>query len=95
MASGRPGIVQVRIANPGGNRDAEPGRQDRLRVRRRRWWPIARQIEAGLDPDAVAARVLAAIRNDELYIFTHPGMRTEVEGRFASILAAMDAVSPP
>lgn len=53
---------------------------------------IARQIEAGLDADAVAARVLAAIRNDELYIFTHPGMRAEVEGRFAAILAAMDRV---
>ena len=56
---------------------------------------IARQIDAGLDPNAVAARVLAAIRNDELYIFTHPGMRAEVEGRFAAILAAMDRVSPP
>ena len=56
---------------------------------------IARQIEAGLDPDAVAARVLAAIREDELYIFTHPGMRAEVEARFAAILAAMDKVSAP
>jgi hypothetical protein len=56
---------------------------------------IARQIGAGLDPDAVAARVLAAIRDDELYIFTHPGMRAEVEARFAAILAAMDGVSPP
>ena len=56
---------------------------------------IARQIDAGLDPDAVAARVLAAIRDDELYIFTHPGMRAEVEARFDAILAAMDGVSPP
>jgi hypothetical protein len=39
--------------------------------------------------------VLAAIRDDELYIFTHPGMRAEVEGRFGAILAAMDRVSPP
>lgn len=56
---------------------------------------VARNIDAGLAPDAVAARVLAAIRDDELYIFTHPGMRAEAEGRFAAILAAMDAVSPP
>ena len=56
---------------------------------------IARNIDAGLDPEAVAARVLAAIRDDELYIFTHPGMRAEVEPRFAAILAAMDRVSPP
>jgi hypothetical protein len=56
---------------------------------------IARNIDAGLEPDAVAARMLAVIRDDELYIFTHPGMRAEVEGRFDAILAAMDAVSPP
>ena len=56
---------------------------------------IARNIDAGLAPDTVAARVLTAIRDDELYIFTHPGMRAEVEQRFAAILAAMDGVSPP
>jgi len=39
--------------------------------------------------------VLTAIRDDELYIFTHPGMRAEVEERFGAILAAMDGVSPP
>ena len=53
---------------------------------------IAENIEAGLEPAAVAARVLSAIREDELYVFTHPGMRAEVEGRFAAILAAMDQV---
>ena len=56
---------------------------------------IARNIDAGLEPDTVAARVLTAIRGDKLYIFTHPGMRDEVEARFAAILAAMDGVSPP
>jgi NAD(P)-dependent dehydrogenase (short-subunit alcohol dehydrogenase family) len=54
---------------------------------------IARRIEAGLDPAAVAARVLAAIRNDELYIFTHPNMRAAVDERFAAIQAAMDRVT--
>ena len=55
---------------------------------------LARRIEAGLDPAEVAARVLAAIRNDELYIFTHPKMREMVENRFAAIQAAMDKVAP-
>ena len=54
---------------------------------------IAKNLQAGLDPADVAARVLAAIRDDQLYVFTHPGMRAEVEDRFAAILAAMDAVS--
>jgi hypothetical protein len=38
----------------------------------------------------VAARVLSAIRTDELYVFTHPEMRVAAEERFAAILAAMD-----
>jgi NAD(P)-dependent dehydrogenase (short-subunit alcohol dehydrogenase family) len=54
---------------------------------------IGRRLQAGLDPADVAARVLAAIRDDELYVFTHPGMRSEVEARFAAILAAMDKVT--
>jgi NAD(P)-dependent dehydrogenase (short-subunit alcohol dehydrogenase family) len=54
---------------------------------------ISRQLAAGLDPAAVAARVLAAIGEDELYVFTHPNMREEVEPRFAAILAAMDKVT--
>jgi hypothetical protein len=55
---------------------------------------IRKQIAAGLDPADVAARVLAAIRNEELYIFTHPNMRELVEARFAAIEAAMDQVRP-
>ena len=50
---------------------------------------IARQIDAGRDPAEVAARVLHAIRNGELYIFTHPNMRELVDPRFAAIQAAM------
>ena len=51
---------------------------------------IAGRIAAGLDPAAVAARVLKAIAEDELYVFTHPEMRDGVEQRFAAILAALD-----
>ena len=47
-------------------------------------------VQSGLDPSLVAARVLTAIREDELYAFTHPQMRGDVEARFATILAAMD-----
>jgi NAD(P)-dependent dehydrogenase (short-subunit alcohol dehydrogenase family) len=48
--------------------------------------------EAGLDPADVAAQTLAAIREGELYVFTHPGpsWRAELEERFGSIMAAMD-----
>jgi hypothetical protein len=47
---------------------------------------------AGLDPSDVAAQVLTAIRENELYVFTHAGAdwRGELVERFAAILAAMD-----
>jgi NAD(P)-dependent dehydrogenase (short-subunit alcohol dehydrogenase family) len=51
---------------------------------------LARRIEAGLEPAEVAARVLSAVRNNELYVFTHANMREQVEDRFAAILQAMD-----
>jgi hypothetical protein len=53
---------------------------------------LAELAKSGLDPAEVAAHVLTAIRNDELYAFTHPGAswRAELETRFAAILAAMD-----
>jgi NAD(P)-dependent dehydrogenase (short-subunit alcohol dehydrogenase family) len=54
---------------------------------------ITQNIEAGLNPSDVAARVLAAIAADEFYVFTHPGMREGVDPRFAAILAAMDKVT--
>jgi hypothetical protein len=53
---------------------------------------ISASIAAGLDPADVAARVLAAIREDQLYVFTHPDMRGAVDARFAAIQAAMDEV---
>jgi NAD(P)-dependent dehydrogenase (short-subunit alcohol dehydrogenase family) len=54
---------------------------------------LARLIEAGIEPQDVAARVLAAIRDDEFYVFTHPNMRDLVDRRFAAIQAAMDKVT--
>jgi len=93
-----PSFVRTRIGESGRNRPERYGRPqplDPASPAAAMVAEIARNIDAGLEPDAVAARVLTAIREDELYIFTHPGMRAEVEPRFAAILAAMDGVSPP
>jgi NAD(P)-dependent dehydrogenase (short-subunit alcohol dehydrogenase family) len=54
---------------------------------------IAERVKSGLDPAEVAARVLAAIRDNELYVFTDPEMHGLVRERFAAILAAMDKVA--
>src|SRR5205814_704125 len=45
----------------------------------------ARLQQLGLEPADVAAHTLAAIRDEELYVFTHPEMRGEVMARFAAI----------
>jgi hypothetical protein len=36
-----------------------------------------------MDPAEVARRVLAAIREDELYVFTHPDARGALKERFS------------
>ncbi|TAI65562.1 SDR family NAD(P)-dependent oxidoreductase [Bradyrhizobium sp. Leo170] len=91
-----PSFVRTRIGESGRNRPPRYGPSpalDPASPAAAMVAEIARQLEAGMDPADVAARVLAAIREDRLYVFTHPGMRAEVEARFAAILAAMDEVS--
>ncbi|MCP1833941.1 NAD(P)-dependent dehydrogenase (short-subunit alcohol dehydrogenase family) [Bradyrhizobium sp. USDA 4532] len=91
-----PSFVRTRIGESGRNRPEQygPTRQfDPASPMAAVVAEIARRLEAGLDPASVAGHVLAAIRDDQFYIFTHPGMRAEVEQRFSAILAAMDAVS--
>jgi NAD(P)-dependent dehydrogenase (short-subunit alcohol dehydrogenase family) len=87
-----PHFVRTRIGESGRNRQERYGQAQPLDPN----GPaaafvaeIARQIEAGRDPAEVATRVLNAIRNGELYIFTHPNMRELVDSRFAAIQAAM------
>ena len=88
-----PGFVRTRIAESGRNRPARYGptrTPDPASPAGALAAQIAELVQSGLDPAAVAVRVLAAIREDELYVFTHPEMRAEVERRFSGILAAMD-----
>jgi NAD(P)-dependent dehydrogenase (short-subunit alcohol dehydrogenase family) len=91
-----PHFVRTGIASSGRNRPAHYGPSATYDPASRTGLiaaEINKCIEAGIDPADVAARVLSAIRNDELYVFTHPRMRELVDGRFAAIAAAMDAVS--
>ncbi len=88
-----PGWVRTRISESGRNRPdrygpatapdpASPG--GALAAQ------IATLLRSGLDPVDVAWRVLTAIREGELYVFTHPEMRGAVDARFAAIQAAFD-----
>jgi len=88
-----PGFVRTRIGESGRNRPEQygatqtpdPGTPTAALVTM-----IDELIRNGIDPSDVAARVIAAIRANEFYVFTHPDMRSEVEGRFAAITAAFD-----
>lgn len=81
-----PGFVRTRIAEAGRNRPARYG----VHAASPRTAAVAELVRAGIDPKAVADRVLATIRDDEFYVFTHPQFRPAVETRFAAILAAFD-----
>ena len=42
------------------------------------------------EPEEMAARVVEGVKNNDLYIVTHPETREAVEERFAAIMAAFD-----
>jgi NAD(P)-dependent dehydrogenase (short-subunit alcohol dehydrogenase family) len=91
-----PSFVRTRIGESGRNRPERYGATlppDPTSPSGMMVAEIARRLQAGLDPSDVAARVLSAILKDELYIFTHPNMREEVDERFAAIQTAMDKVT--
>jgi NAD(P)-dependent dehydrogenase (short-subunit alcohol dehydrogenase family) len=93
-----PSFVRTRIGESGRNRQPRYGETPRLDPASPAGMmvtEIARRLDAGLDPSDVAARVLSAILKGELYVFTHPNMREEVDERFAAIQAAMDRVTAP
>jgi len=90
-----PGFVRTRIWESGRNRQERYGPTQvptpgshaaRLAA------TLATLNESGLDPLGVARRVVAAIRKNELYVFTHSGpqWRSELALRFNTILLAMD-----
>jgi NAD(P)-dependent dehydrogenase (short-subunit alcohol dehydrogenase family) len=88
-----PGFVKTRIHESRRNRPSDYGPDDRA--------PgfdsnLSSPVLNGIPVEPVAERVLEAVRDNDLYIFTHLEMRSAVEARFASILAAFDkaAASP-
>jgi NAD(P)-dependent dehydrogenase (short-subunit alcohol dehydrogenase family) len=90
-----PGFVRTRISESGRNRQERYGpsqKPDPASVAGTLAAQIAERVRSGLDPSDVAAQVLTAIREDELYVFTHhdANWRGELQARFAAILAAMD-----
>jgi NAD(P)-dependent dehydrogenase (short-subunit alcohol dehydrogenase family) len=90
-----PGFVRTRITESGRNRQSRYGpaqKPDPSSVAGALATQVSELVQSGLDPADVAARVLTAIREDELYVFTEHDAtwRRELEARFAAILKAVD-----
>lgn len=86
-----PGWVNTRIGESLRNRPARlgpPRAPTALALERRA--QLQELLRAGMSPEEVAARVMGAIRDGDLYVFTHPEMRAPLEERFRRILAAYD-----
>jgi NAD(P)-dependent dehydrogenase (short-subunit alcohol dehydrogenase family) len=88
-----PGWVKTRIMESPRNK---PERYGGPHVVRAQDAPGYELLQAGVDPSMLAARVIEAIKADELYIFTHAEYKPILAQRFNSILSAMDtaAASP-
>ncbi len=83
-----PGFVRTRIMEAERNR---PTRHEGTAIAENAsFGRLSQLVQSGIDPSVVAHQVLSAIRNDELYVFTHPERRLEVKARSAAILAAFD-----
>lgn len=86
-----PGWVNTGINQSGRHRPARFGpSRDTPVAARERAEEIAELLRTGMDPAEVAARVVAAVRDNDLHIFTHPEMRPALDDRFRRIVAAYD-----
>jgi len=90
-----PGIVRTNILESARNRPQRYGPATPVDTTNPHYAWFAERVRTGMDPAEVARRVLAAVRDDELYVFTHPEMRGVVEERFRAILAAFDRAAVP
>jgi NAD(P)-dependent dehydrogenase (short-subunit alcohol dehydrogenase family) len=89
-----PGVVRTNIRESARNRPERYGPTTLSDTANPLYARFAELVR--MDPAEVARRVLSAIRDDELYVFTHPETREAVEERFQAILAAFDrAAAPP
>jgi NAD(P)-dependent dehydrogenase (short-subunit alcohol dehydrogenase family) len=88
-----PGFVKTRIHESRRNRSGAYGPDERSAGLDPQ---LAQPVLTGLDVQPVAERVLEAVLDNDLYVFTHPELKAAVEARFANILAAFDkaAASP-
>ena len=83
-----PGYVKTRIHESRRNRTDAYGKDDRIPAFDA---ALSSPVLTGIPPEPVGERVVEAVRNNELYCFTHPEFRGFVEARFQRIMAGFDS----
>ena len=81
-----PGFVKTRIHESRRNRPAAYGPDEHDATPDAALSPVL----TGIPTEPVGARVVEAVRDNDLYVFTHPEFRAPVAARFERILAAFD-----
>ncbi len=84
-----PGGVRSRIVEAGRNRPEEYGGPE---APIRAMLPGESVPQAMIEPADLAQRILRAIRENHLYVVSHPETQPAVEARFAAILDAYNAI---
>ncbi len=82
-----PGGVRSRIVEAGRNRPEEYGGPETGAM-----LPGEGVPQEIIEPDDLAARVVRAVRRNELYVLSHPETQPAVEARFSALLEAYEAI---
>ncbi len=81
-----PGAVQTKICESGRNRDATGiGAADESATDQAFTEMSGPIVDAGIPPATVAEMIVAAIRNDDFWIFPHPDWKTVMQQRAAAM----------
>lgn len=86
-----PGFVQTRIYDSHRNKPARYGAADVSTIGiGQTLIDTEAMVKGGIPTEPVGNRVVEAIKDNDLYIFTHTEFRPIVEARFAALMAAFD-----
>jgi NAD(P)-dependent dehydrogenase (short-subunit alcohol dehydrogenase family) len=80
------GFIRTRIGDSARNRSQRYG--PRTSISSTEQTQFEAIIRSGRDPEDIAEKAIRAIKENELYVFTHPEFRPMIEGRFQRIMAS-------
>jgi NAD(P)-dependent dehydrogenase (short-subunit alcohol dehydrogenase family) len=82
-----PGPINTNIVRAERNRPAESASQHVPTPQGDKFWKMLSDTLAnGMEPDEVGRLVLEAVRNDEFWVLTHPGMARFVQGQVEAMM---------